>query len=624
MSHAGAAVLALLILTTSGCGGGGSSTPAAPQGSDRSDDPSPAPEPAAATTGISVGVVTGFGSVFVNGIEFETGAAIVLDDGVAVTEDALDVGDLVRIEGSVADDGVTGIADRILYDAEVKGPITSIEASADSFVVLGMTVVADRGTVFAPGIVPASLAGLAVGDRVEVSGFGDGGTVLATRIEPEDSGLEIKGRVASVDGASRRLTIAEQRIDFSAADLVGFGTTGPEVGQIIEARGSALDDDGTLAATLLEREASALEGVVDDDDAPLAERPFALEGIVSAIEGEDLTVGATTIRLTDATLFEDGTRSDVTAGVRVEISGLFDEDAIPVAQLVEFSAKVEANVEGRISLLLPEQSGFELLGIEVMTSTRTQFEDDSGTALRRFAYTDLGVGDFVEVRGRFSDGVLEAQRVERDDDDDDDSGPDAEEGSSDDPAPGDDGNDESPETNDSSNDGASSDEDLSGTDPSAIDVDMEIEGIATSLSASAVTLNGLTFTIETSTRFEILDQSVSGEDFLAIASAGDRLEIDARRVASGGFVAVEIELEDAEIERRGAIEAVTADAITISGDLFLIDAHTRLRADDRVVDTPGFLELATPGVIAELEARPTPDGPPIATEIQIELESEAD
>ncbi len=80
--------LAALLLGLNACGG-----------SDSNDNVSP-PPPARATTGVvSVGVITGFGSVYVNGVRYDTSGASVLMDDQAAAESALKVGQYVELKG---------------------------------------------------------------------------------------------------------------------------------------------------------------------------------------------------------------------------------------------------------------------------------------------------------------------------------------------------------------------------------------------------------------------------------------------------------------------------------------------------------------------------------------------
>jgi hypothetical protein len=77
-------------LVACGGGGGGSSTP------ENTTPDTPAPT----ETTIAQGVVTGFGSVIVNGVHFDVSAASINVDGNSQVESDLGVGQLVRITGS--------------------------------------------------------------------------------------------------------------------------------------------------------------------------------------------------------------------------------------------------------------------------------------------------------------------------------------------------------------------------------------------------------------------------------------------------------------------------------------------------------------------------------------------
>ena len=84
------------------------------------------------------GVITGFGSVIVNGVKFETDATDVdTDDDDQGNEDDLEVGMVVTISGTVDEDGTTGDASEISYDEEIQGPIDSVDLADESFVILG-------------------------------------------------------------------------------------------------------------------------------------------------------------------------------------------------------------------------------------------------------------------------------------------------------------------------------------------------------------------------------------------------------------------------------------------------------------------------------------------------------
>ena len=158
-------------------------------------------------TGVSQGSINSFGSIFVNGVEWNVSGATIELDGVRADSTDLRVGMVVRVEGSFSDDGLSGEADTVEFDDSIEGPIESdpvetVVGVEKTFSVLGTTVIMRVGdTTFDDG---ATFAGLRADDVVEVSGFLDAtGAIHATRIElggvfPATDDIELRGRVANL------------------------------------------------------------------------------------------------------------------------------------------------------------------------------------------------------------------------------------------------------------------------------------------------------------------------------------------------------------------------------------------------------------------------------------------
>ena len=109
----------MLSLTLAACGSSGGS-----------GDTTPVPPPSA-TAKSAVGMITGFGSVYVNGVEYDTnGASYDVDDASASDDSALAVGMVVKVQGSVNADGRTGSANSVSYDDEVEGLVEDLATDA--------------------------------------------------------------------------------------------------------------------------------------------------------------------------------------------------------------------------------------------------------------------------------------------------------------------------------------------------------------------------------------------------------------------------------------------------------------------------------------------------------------
>ncbi len=408
----GAAAVAVL-LTACGGGGGGGSTTTPP-----ANNPPPAnPPPSGGVDrgGLAIGTITGFGSIFVNGVEYETDQAqITVDDNPGMESD-LAVGHVVIVTGTVSDDGLTGDAETVVFEYDVEGPVQGIDAAAGTMIVAGQTILIDADTVFDDDIVPPSLDGLAVDDFVEVSGFFDAdGALVATRIEKDDGGteVEVKGVVANLDAGALTFTIGGLTVDYSGATLEDFDAGGPANGDFVEVKGTSFGPNGELIATEVEAEEDDFVG--DDGD------EVEIEGfITSFVSAEEFSVNGRPVMTTAQTEFENGMAADLALNVKVEVEGEFNASGVLVADKVQFKLGGDLRVSATVEAIDTGAGLVTVLGLSVRVSETTQLEDDSEADVTFFGLDDLAVGDFVEVRGavdpEMSADIL-ATRLERDDD----------------------------------------------------------------------------------------------------------------------------------------------------------------------------------------------------------------
>lgn len=377
------------------CGGGGGGTFA---GIDR--------------LGVTTGTITGFGSIIVNGIEYETNnTSYNIDDDPAGQLSSLEVGQVVTVRWSSIDDGVTRRADDVYYDDSVEGPIAvgSIDLASQSFVVLGQTVVVDANTTFASPLF--DLESLTGGDFVEVSGLLDASgpvpVIRATRVEREAPGGEIEIRGVVSDRTATTFAINDQVVNTVTATIDAPGGT-VDNGDFVEARGTALNGSGELMATRVELE----DG---DDEVGSAGDEAEVEGYVDSFaSASSFSVAGVPVLSSVAP-----TGGVVALGAKVHVQGEFDASGAIVANEVEVSdgSNVDTRIAANVDSVNEAAGQFVILGVTIKVDAYTRLEDQSGAEVRNFSLADLRGGaspDFVEVRGiAQGDGTVLATLLQR-------------------------------------------------------------------------------------------------------------------------------------------------------------------------------------------------------------------
>lgn len=381
----GVMTTAALLLALGACGGGGSSP----------DEGTPPPPPPAATTGVvSAGVITGFGSVHLNGERYDTSDVSVTMNDVAGDMSQLRVGHFVELKGHRH--GTGGLdAEVIRYHNVLEGPVASIDAAADSFVAMGQTVHVTLDTVFGDDIAPASIEGLGAGDVVEVSGLVPrDGVIDATRIDikPDGGPYDVTGYVSEVTAAAHRFRLNGLVVDYSTANMADFATGDPVAGDLVLVKGFRFLGDGAFLALLVElrsedRLAAGPGDVVEVD------------GIISEfVSAADFRVNEWKVAATASTEYEHGTAADLANGAHVLVKGVADASGVLVAHKIAFREVSEIRVVAQVESLAPGGK-LVLLGLEVATTDTTVYRDMSRLARRDFGFDDLAVGTWLDLRG---------------------------------------------------------------------------------------------------------------------------------------------------------------------------------------------------------------------------------
>lgn len=400
---------ALIGLAASACGGGGGGL-----GLAVSDN-----MPVAGISGsgfITSGTIDSFGSIFVNGVEYETDGAQITLDGEDSSEDRLGIGMVVIVQGTLNDDGITGSAEQVIFNDAVEGPISAIQSDPDGdsklLSVLGVDVIVERtGTVFEN----ITFDTLAVGDVIEVSGYPESGNNLrATRVEKKSdfvagqTEVEAKGVVSNLDAS--QFSLGAYIVDYSNADLSELRGGALADGQMVEVYGTLQDQ--LITATRIEEESDITDYLDDDSE-------FSVQGAIDDFVGSaDFQVDGVRVDAGNAILIPSGL--NLADGVVVEVDGSWNGRVLTADRVEARRGRIE--IEAAV-ISVDSGGGTVTLGlfggnITVQIDAGTLLDDDTRQAYP-LTLGDISSGDFLEVEAiLLDDGTLVATRIDRDETDD--------------------------------------------------------------------------------------------------------------------------------------------------------------------------------------------------------------
>jgi hypothetical protein len=259
------------------------------------------------STGV-VGVITGFASICVNGVEIHYGPDTpVTVDGTPASANALRLGHVVAVDASGRGKELKANAIAVVH--ELSGSITSVDPAGNVLRVLGQPVVIDASLLR-----PAAVGALRPGDSIRVSGLRTrDGAVVASLLEP----------LGSSSAASVRGTV--QRLEGDAAVVEGVRVRLP-AGASAKAGASVLAT-GTWNGAELEA-----QRVVRDPVAALMDRVARVEIQGRAQKsGKDMSVAGVQVRLPDSGRIHggDAVRDDET----VYVSGRMENGSLRASEI---------------------------------------------------------------------------------------------------------------------------------------------------------------------------------------------------------------------------------------------------------------------------------------------------
>ena len=358
---------------------------------------------------ISSGSVTGFGSIFVNGVEFETDTAVFNIDSIPGSQSDLVEGMRVKVSGTINPDGVTGTATSVEFEDQLEGPISSATLTEDAdmenktFTVLGVTVrINADDTVFVGTLFDYDT--IASGDNIQISGFFDAnGDLQATAVVQKNAFvagatiIEAKGTISGLSGSNFTLTVGATMltVDASTAD-VSQVPGGLADGQFVEVKGTIAAANGTLITSTL---------VKLEDNNPAEGLEVEIEGIItrfvsaSDFDVDDIAVDASTAISTPANF-------PLSTGIKVEVEGPITGGVLQARTLKLREGNTRAHATASNVNTIANTFDMTIAGqtITVTANTSTRMEDKvTGNPLSLATLANVN-GKFLRVRG-LNDGT---------------------------------------------------------------------------------------------------------------------------------------------------------------------------------------------------------------------------
>lgn len=368
-----------------------------------SSDSTSATSPSSSST--VVGTITGFGSIYVNGVEYETDTAGVHIDGIASVETSLAIGDIITLHGTVNPDGTTGIATAVTCNDELEGYVLDTSGllidGTGTMNVMGQIITITLDTVF-DGDTLATINDLSVQDIVEISGFPDGaGGILATRVESKNAAedVEVKGAISALDTANQTFKIGALLVDYSSASDIPANIVD---GLFVEVKTtSTLTGDVTTGFTLI---ASKVEFEDDDSDVEGDEGDeLEVQGMVSNIDSTGFSFNGTRVEFSSLETGDDFNVSSLVDGTMIKVEGYIDASGNFIIEEIEDEHESEEEAKGLVTEVTATTvtllDGGSSITFSVNNNTRMLDKQDENNIipLHYFSLANVSVGEYLEI-----------------------------------------------------------------------------------------------------------------------------------------------------------------------------------------------------------------------------------
>jgi hypothetical protein len=340
--------------------------------------------------GTGSGVVSGFGSLIVDGIRRNDAGAAYSNEADQGSALAMPLTGAMLGQSAEFSYDANGNISSVLMSPEIVGSVTAV--SAGSITVLGTTIITNTDASLGPVthfVGYASLANVQIGDRVEVHGLLNNGNIQATLIvqKPTTGGVRISGIVGQYNGTSFVLG--------SETVIIGSATINPQGislanGQLVTVWSSNAPGGNTISASSIRiKRPAQISGNV------------TLSGPISSYVNNALfQIRNVTVDASTASVSPSG--AGLGNGNYIVVVGSFDTttNMLTASSITVFNSAAPTTVEvhGMVANYI-STSSFTVRGVVIDASAVTP---TGGT---------ISNGVFLDVRGTVVNNIVHASTV---------------------------------------------------------------------------------------------------------------------------------------------------------------------------------------------------------------------
>lgn len=125
-----------------------------------------------------------------------------------------------------------------------------------------------------------------------------------------------------------------------------------------------------------------------------------VEGFIGAsgVSDEKFSIDDMTIQITSVTVTRHGNLSELSAGVRVEVSGIIDRQGVLIAENIDIEQQHEYSLTGPIEAIDTSENSFTVMGTKILIADDYDKNNSSNSAvLHEFTIAGLAIHKFINI-----------------------------------------------------------------------------------------------------------------------------------------------------------------------------------------------------------------------------------